>query len=171
MRNFILAAFAALTLTFAVAPMAQADTGKLLQGTLDMLVLKSLQLGAMHGWGITERIEQGSGRAFLINQGSLYPALYRLERQGLVPRQVPRAGMAQHIAGREMLAQIHRQIEPMRLELGFERGKVVRGQRALPQLRAGVEKGELDEGIDRRFHRCEGSRGRNSRHHGSLYFD
>jgi transcriptional regulator len=63
---------------------ARSDGSNVLQGTLDMLVLKSLQLGAMHGWGITERIEQGSDRTFLLNQGSLYPALYRLERKGLV---------------------------------------------------------------------------------------
>jgi|ERR1043166_940353 transcriptional regulator len=62
--------------------MAQRD--ELLQGTLDMLVLKSLQLGTMHGWGITERLEQGSNNILRIGQGSLYPALYRLERQGFV---------------------------------------------------------------------------------------
>ena len=56
----------------------------LLQGTLDMLVLKSLQLGPMHGWGITERIESGSRNVLELNQGSLYPALYRLEKQGFV---------------------------------------------------------------------------------------
>jgi PadR family transcriptional regulator PadR len=56
----------------------------LLQGTLDMLVLKALQLGAMHGWGITERLEHGSRNILQIGQGSLYPALYRLERQGFV---------------------------------------------------------------------------------------
>ena len=56
----------------------------LLQGTLDMLVLKALRLGAMHGWGIAERIESGSRRVFELNEGSLYPALYRLERQGLL---------------------------------------------------------------------------------------
>jgi PadR family transcriptional regulator, regulatory protein PadR len=55
-----------------------------LQGTLDMLVLKALELGDMHGWGITERIELGSKHTFQLNQGSLYPALYRLERQGYV---------------------------------------------------------------------------------------
>jgi transcriptional regulator len=55
-----------------------------LQGTLDMLVLKTLELGDLHGWGITERIESGSRRTFQLNQGSLYPALYRLERQGFV---------------------------------------------------------------------------------------
>lgn len=56
----------------------------LLQGTLDMLVLKVLQLGPMHGWGVTERLEQGSNRLLQVGQGSLYPALYRLERQGLI---------------------------------------------------------------------------------------
>jgi len=56
----------------------------LLQGTLDMLVLKSLQIGPMHGWGITERVESGSRNVLELNQGSLYPALYRLEKQGFV---------------------------------------------------------------------------------------
>jgi PadR family transcriptional regulator, regulatory protein PadR len=55
-----------------------------LQGTLDMLVLKALQLEPMHGWGITERIEQWSERVLQLGQGTLYPALYRLERQGLI---------------------------------------------------------------------------------------
>jgi transcriptional regulator len=54
------------------------------QGTLDMLVLKALQLEPMHGWGITERIEQWSEQVFQLGQGTLYPALYRLERQGLI---------------------------------------------------------------------------------------
>ena len=54
------------------------------QGTLDMLVLKALQLEPMHGWGITERIEQWSEQVFTLGQGTLYPALYRLERQGLI---------------------------------------------------------------------------------------
>jgi PadR family transcriptional regulator, regulatory protein PadR len=56
----------------------------LLQGTLDMLVLKALQLEPMHGWGITERIEQWSRQVLQVNQGSLYPALYRLQRQGWI---------------------------------------------------------------------------------------
>ncbi len=55
-----------------------------LQGTLDMLVLKALTLEPMHGWGITERLEQWSANVLQLNQGSLYPALYRLEHQGLV---------------------------------------------------------------------------------------
>jgi len=58
--------------------------GDLLQGTLDMLVLKALLLQPMHGWGITERIEQWSENVLQLGQGTLYPALYRLERQGLI---------------------------------------------------------------------------------------
>ena len=60
------------------------NDGDLLQGTLDMLVLKSLQIGPMHGWGIAERVEQGSRNVLGLNQGSLYPALYRLEKQGFI---------------------------------------------------------------------------------------
>ena len=60
------------------------DKADLLQGTLDMLVLKTLQVEAMHGWGITERLEQWSEHVLQLGQGTLYPALYRLERQGLV---------------------------------------------------------------------------------------
>ncbi|HVH88540.1 MAG TPA: PadR family transcriptional regulator [Terriglobales bacterium] len=66
--------------------MAQ-DKGDLLQGTLDMLVLKALALEPMHGWGITERIEQWSESVLQLGQGSLYPALYRLERHGLIRSQ------------------------------------------------------------------------------------
>jgi PadR family transcriptional regulator PadR len=60
------------------------DTAAILQGTLDMLVLRALQLEPMHGWGITERIEQWSEEVLCVGQGTLYPALYRLERQGLI---------------------------------------------------------------------------------------
>jgi transcriptional regulator len=56
----------------------------LLQGTLDMLVLKALALEPMHGWGVTERIEQWSEHVLQVGQGTLYPALYRLERQRLI---------------------------------------------------------------------------------------
>jgi len=61
-----------------------ADRTDLLQGTLDLLVLKSLQLEPLHGWGISRRIRQLSRDALQVNQGSLYPALYRLEDQKLV---------------------------------------------------------------------------------------
>lgn len=60
------------------------DRDDLLQGTLDMLVLRALQLEPMHGWGITERIEQWSNSVLQLGQGTLYPALYRLERRGLI---------------------------------------------------------------------------------------
>jgi PadR family transcriptional regulator PadR len=56
----------------------------LLQGTLDLLVLKTLALEPMHGWGISQRIQQISDGVLNINQGSLYPALYRLEEQGWI---------------------------------------------------------------------------------------
>ena len=55
-----------------------------IKGTVDMLVLQALQLGPMHGWGITELLERHSENVLQIGQGSLYPALYRLERQNLV---------------------------------------------------------------------------------------
>ncbi len=60
------------------------DAEEVLQGTLDMLVLRAVQLEPMHGWGIAERLEQWSERVLQLGQGTLYPALYRLERQGLI---------------------------------------------------------------------------------------
>ena len=54
------------------------------QGTLDMLVLQILSLGPAHGYAIAQRIEQISRNAVQVNQGSLYPALHRLEQQGLI---------------------------------------------------------------------------------------
>jgi len=54
----------------------------LLQGTLDLLVLKTLELEPMHGWGVTRRIQQLSDSVLQVNQGSLYPALHRLEERG-----------------------------------------------------------------------------------------
>ena len=56
----------------------------LVQGTLDLLILKTLSLEAKHGWAIGKRIQQVSNEALQVQQGSLYPALYRLERQGLI---------------------------------------------------------------------------------------
>jgi len=57
---------------------------ELLQGTLDMLVLKAISLGPLHGYGVLLRLQQISGEALRIPQGSLYPALYRLEHQGWI---------------------------------------------------------------------------------------
>ena len=56
----------------------------LLQGTLDLLILKALALEPMHGWAISERLQQVSQEALQVQQGSLYPALHRLERRGWV---------------------------------------------------------------------------------------
>ena len=60
------------------------DKNDLLQGTLDLLILKTLALGPQHGWGISQRIRQMSEEVLQVNQGSLYPALHRLEEQGWV---------------------------------------------------------------------------------------
>jgi len=60
------------------------ERSELLQGTLDLLVLRVLSLEPMHGWGIGERIALLSGEVFLVNQGSLYPALQRMRRRGWV---------------------------------------------------------------------------------------
>lgn len=56
----------------------------LVQGTLDFLILRTLELGPRHGWAIAKRIQQISNEVLQVPQGSLYPALYRLERQGYV---------------------------------------------------------------------------------------
>ncbi len=56
----------------------------LLQGTLDLLILQSLALEPMHGWGVAQRIQQLSKDVLLVGQGSLYPALYRLEHKGWI---------------------------------------------------------------------------------------
>src|SRR3954468_1004763 len=61
-----------------------ADTANILPGTLDLLILKAVSLGKLHGYGVLLRIEQISGGALQIQQGALYPALYRLEHQGLI---------------------------------------------------------------------------------------
>lgn len=60
------------------------DQAQILPGTLDLLILKAVSLGPLHGYGILLRIAQISGSALLIEQGALYPALFRLVRQGLL---------------------------------------------------------------------------------------
>jgi PadR family transcriptional regulator, regulatory protein PadR len=62
----------------------QKPKSDLLQGTLDLLILKTLELESMHGWGISQRIQQISESVLQVNQGSLYPALHRLEEQGWI---------------------------------------------------------------------------------------
>jgi len=61
-----------------------ADRAELLPGTLDLLILKAISLGSEHGYGVLLRIEQITGGALVIEQGALYPALYRLEHQGFL---------------------------------------------------------------------------------------
>ena len=60
------------------------DKADLLQGTLDLLILRTLTMGPLHGWGISRRIRELSKDVLEVNQGSLYPALYRLEERGLI---------------------------------------------------------------------------------------
>lgn len=64
--------------------MARASNEQVLQGTLDMLILKALSLAPMHGWGLTHRIEQLSSDVLQVGQGSIYPALIRLEQRGWI---------------------------------------------------------------------------------------
>ena len=62
------------------APVPRNPPADILQGTLDLLILKTLSLSPMHGWGVSQRIGQISREVLQVNQGSLYPALHRLER-------------------------------------------------------------------------------------------
>jgi PadR family transcriptional regulator len=84
----------------------------LLQGTLDLLILKTLTLGPRHGWAISKRIRDLSRDALTVNQGSLYPALYRLEARGWIAGEAGRSPEGRAIrlyrilpAGRRQLAQ------------------------------------------------------------------
>ncbi len=65
-------------------PEAKDARSDLLQGTLDLLILRTLAAGPMHGWGISQRIQSVSDSVLVVNQGSLYPALYRLEEEGWI---------------------------------------------------------------------------------------
>lgn len=60
------------------------NSADILPGTLDLLILKAVSLGSLHGYGVLLRIQQISGGAFLVEQGALYPALYRLEERGML---------------------------------------------------------------------------------------
>ena len=64
--------------------MSQPAVPNILQGTLDLLILRTLQAGTMHGWAIADRIQQISQDVLQVNQGSLYPALHRLEHRGWI---------------------------------------------------------------------------------------
>jgi PadR family transcriptional regulator PadR len=74
-----------LLLRFGRKPVAKPSTNEqVLQGTLDLLILKTLSLAPMHGWGLTHRIEELSKEALRVGQGSIYPALVRLEQRGWI---------------------------------------------------------------------------------------
>ena len=80
---------------------------ELLQGTLDLLILKAVSLGPLHGYGVLLRIQQISGEELVIQQGSLYPALYRLEHQGAIVSENSRRAKSYKLtrAGRERLGE------------------------------------------------------------------
>ncbi len=67
-----------------MTPPSTDRSNELLQGTLDLLILKAVSLGPLHGYGVLLRIQQISGEELIVQQGSLYPALYRLEHQGAI---------------------------------------------------------------------------------------
>ena len=117
-----------------------ASTTELLQGTLDLLILKAISLGPLHGYGVLLRIQQMSRDKLQIQQGSLYPALARLEHQGLIAcRQliVERQEMRERRAGR------HDQIE-WRLRAPLPKIAVHEGH---PAPRVRLELGALPLGL------------------------
>jgi PadR family transcriptional regulator, regulatory protein PadR len=83
----------------------------LLQGTLDLLILRTLAKGALHGWSIAERIEQVSQDVLQINQGSLYPALHRLEHQGWIKAEWGVSELGRRAKFYELTASGRRQLE------------------------------------------------------------
>jgi PadR family transcriptional regulator PadR len=70
--------------SLSIIEVSMAKSSDLIQGTLDLLILKTLARGPVHGWGIAKRIEQLSDDVLSVGQGSLYPALHRLEQQGWI---------------------------------------------------------------------------------------
>jgi transcriptional regulator len=84
------------------------------QGTLDLLILRVLALGAQHGWGISERLQQMSNEALCVQQGSLYPALHRLERRGWIAAQWGASENNRRAKFYELTAKGRRQLETER---------------------------------------------------------
>lgn len=108
-----------------VDTMAQRSIPELLPGTLDLLILRTLQTEPMHGWAISERIQQISDDVLQINQGSLYPALHRLEHQGWIEAEwrvseLGRRAKYYHLttAGRRQLAVEAREWDRMTTAIG-----------------------------------------------------
>ena len=100
------------------------DRGELLQGTLEMLVLRILALEPMHGWGIAHRIERMSSQVFLVTQGSLYPALVRMKRRGWVKS-------AWRVTENNRRARYYELTTAGRRQLEVERGNWVRASSAI----------------------------------------
>ena len=90
------------------------DRSELLQGTLEMLVLRTLALEPMHGWGIAHRIGRMSGDTFLVTQGSLYPALVRMKRRGWVKTSWRVTAHSRRARYYELTAAGHRQLDAER---------------------------------------------------------
>src|SRR6266568_1571351 len=82
----------------------------LLQGTLDLLILRTLQNGPQHGWAISERIQQISRDVLQVNQGSLYPALHRLEHQGWIRAEWATSDLGKRARFYELTASGRRQL-------------------------------------------------------------
>jgi PadR family transcriptional regulator PadR len=87
------------------------DRTSLLQGTLDLLILRTLQTGPMHGWAISERIQQVSQDVLQVNQGSLYPALHRLEHQGWIKAEWRTSDLGRRARYYQLTATGRRQLE------------------------------------------------------------
>jgi transcriptional regulator len=100
-----------------------------LQGTLDLLILKALSLQAMHGWGVAQRIQQISRDVLQVNQGSLYPALHRLEHRGWI---VAEWGTSEN----NRRAKFYRLTETGRAQLGAEEAMWRRFSRAVDLILA-----------------------------------
>jgi PadR family transcriptional regulator, regulatory protein PadR len=83
----------------------------ILQGTLDLLILRTLASGPMHGWSISERLRQISEEAFSVNQGSLYPALHRLEHRGWVKAEWATSEMGKRARFYRLTASGRKQLE------------------------------------------------------------
>lgn len=92
------------------------DRSDVLQGTLDLLVLRALAIEPMHGWGLAQRIEQMSGDVFAIQQGTLYPALQRMKRRGWV-------GSAWHVTENNRRARYYALTPLGRRQLDAERAQ------------------------------------------------
>ena len=103
------------------------DRADLLQGSLDLLILKTLVLERLHGWGISKRIRQLSDEVLQVNQGSLYPALHRLERQGWVDA-------SWKISDRNQRAKYYRLTAAGRRQLTVERSRWTRLSQAIARV-------------------------------------